>query len=44
VEIRSVIEAYEQGVRPETLKDAVQYGSHLTLAQIVRLKQAGVIR
>jgi beta-lactamase regulating signal transducer with metallopeptidase domain len=44
VEIRSVIEAYEQGVRPETLKDAAQYGTHLTLAQIVRLKQAGVIR
>ena len=44
VEIRSVIEAFEQGVRPETLKEASQYGTHLTLAQIVKLKQAGVIR
>ena len=44
VETRSVIEAYEQGVRPETLKEAAQYGTHLTLAQIVKLKQAGVIR
>jgi len=44
LEIRSVIEAHEQGVRPGTLKEAAQYGSHLTLGQIVKLKQAGVIQ
>jgi len=44
VEIRTVIGAFEQGVRPGTLKEAAQYGSHLTLAQIVKLKQAGVIQ
>jgi beta-lactamase regulating signal transducer with metallopeptidase domain len=44
IEIRSAIEAYEQGVRPGTLKEAAQHGSHLTLAQVVKLKQAGVIQ
>jgi len=44
VEMRDVIHAHEQGVRPSTLKDAAQYGTHLTLAQIVKLKQAGVIQ
>ncbi|HEX3746773.1 MAG TPA: M56 family metallopeptidase [Bryobacteraceae bacterium] len=44
VEMRAVINAHEQGVRPATLKDAAQYGTHLTLAQIVKLKQAGVIQ
>jgi len=44
VEMREVIHAHEQGVRPATLKDAAQYGTHLTLAQVVRLKQAGVIQ
>ncbi len=43
MEIRPVIEAWEQGVRPGTLRDAAQYGTHLTLPQIVKLKQAGVI-
>ena len=43
LQIRDVIQAFEQGVRPGTLKEAAQYGTHLTLAQIVRLKQAGVI-
>jgi hypothetical protein len=44
IEMRSVIEAWDQGVRPGTLKEAAQYGTHLTLAQIVKLKQAGVIQ
>jgi beta-lactamase regulating signal transducer with metallopeptidase domain len=44
LQIRDVIQAFEQGVRPGTLKEAAQYGTHLTLAQIVKLKQAGVIR
>jgi hypothetical protein len=39
-----VINAFEQGVRPSTLKEATQYGTHLTLPQIVKLKQAGVIQ
>jgi hypothetical protein len=43
LEIDKVVNAYEQGVRPGTLKEATQYGMHLTLPQIVRLKQAGVI-
>jgi beta-lactamase regulating signal transducer with metallopeptidase domain len=44
VEIRDVIDAFNWGVRPGTLKEAAQYGSHLTLPQIVKLKQAGVIQ
>jgi beta-lactamase regulating signal transducer with metallopeptidase domain len=44
LEIDKVIGAYEQGVRPGTLKEATQYGTHLTLSQIVKLKQAGVIQ
>jgi beta-lactamase regulating signal transducer with metallopeptidase domain len=44
LEIDKVINAYEQGVRPATLKEATQYGTHLTLPQIVKLKQAGVIQ
>lgn len=43
IQIRDAIQAFEQGVRPGTLKEAAQYGTHLTLAQIVKLKQAGVI-
>lgn len=44
VEIREVIDACQRGVGPGTLREAAQYGSHLTLPQIVRLKEAGVIR
>jgi hypothetical protein len=44
LEIRDVIDAFSWGVRPGTLKEAAQYGSHLTLLQIVKLKQAGVIQ
>jgi beta-lactamase regulating signal transducer with metallopeptidase domain len=44
LEIDKVVNAYEQGVRPGTLKEATQYGTHLTLPQIVKLKQAGVIQ
>ena len=43
IQMHDVIQAFEQGVRPGTLKEAAQYGTHLTLAQIVKLKQAGVI-
>jgi beta-lactamase regulating signal transducer with metallopeptidase domain len=44
VEMGAAINAWEQGVRPSTLKEATQYGTHLTLPQIVKLKQAGVIQ
>jgi len=44
VEIREVIDASQRGVGPGTLREASQYGSHLTLSQIVKLKEAGVIR
>lgn len=44
IDMNEVIHAYEQGVRPETLKNAAPYGTRLTLAQVVRLKQAGVIQ
>ena len=38
-----VIDAFARGVRPGTLREAELYGSHLTLQQIVKLKQAGVL-
>lgn len=44
LEIREVVDAWEKGVRQGTLREATQYGTHLTLAQIVKLKQAGVIQ
>lgn len=44
LEMDKVIHAYEQGVRRGTLEEATQYSTHLTLSQIVKLKQAGVIR
>jgi hypothetical protein len=44
VEIREAIDAFEKGVRQATLREAAEYGTHLTLAQIVKLKQSGVIR
>lgn len=44
LEVREVIGAWEQGVRQGTLREAATYGTHLTLAQIVKLKQAGVIQ
>lgn len=44
LEIREAIDAFEKGVRQATLREAAEYGTHLTLAQIVKLKQSGVIR
>lgn len=40
---RDAIEAQNAGVRASSLREARQYGSSLTIKQIVRLKQAGVI-
>jgi beta-lactamase regulating signal transducer with metallopeptidase domain len=42
-ELRDIIDARLHGVRPEHLREAAKIGSSLTLRQIVRLKQAGVI-
>ena len=41
--VRDVVDAQQVGVHAGTLREARQYGSNLTLKQIVRLKQAGVI-
>jgi hypothetical protein len=38
-----IIEAAMSGVRASDLREAKRYGSSLTLKQIIRLKQAGVI-
>lgn len=43
VEPREIIELQQQGVGRRNLQEARQYGSSLTLRQIIRLKQAGVI-
>ena len=43
LEPNEAIDAYARGVRPATLRAAGQYGPHLTLPQIVKLKQAGVL-
>jgi hypothetical protein len=40
---REIIDAKNQGLRPQHLREAGKFGSRLTLRQIVRLKQAGVI-
>jgi beta-lactamase regulating signal transducer with metallopeptidase domain len=40
---REAIEARQVGIHAGTLREARQYGSSLTLKQIIRLKQAGVI-
>jgi beta-lactamase regulating signal transducer with metallopeptidase domain len=44
VEPNEAIDAYTRGVRSGTLRAAGQYGSHLTLRQIVRLKESGVVQ
>ncbi|HUB80562.1 MAG TPA: M56 family metallopeptidase [Bryobacteraceae bacterium] len=44
VQMHDIIYAWDQGVRPATFKNAAEYGTHLTLAQILKLKQAGVIQ
>jgi|GEM_PF-3182395 len=40
---REIIEAAANGVRASDLREAREYGPNLTLRQIIRLKQAGVI-
>jgi hypothetical protein len=42
-DLRDVIEARRYGVRPEHLREAARIGNSLTLRQIIRLKNAGVI-
>ncbi|HET8546925.1 MAG TPA: hypothetical protein VFL57_02935 [Bryobacteraceae bacterium] len=42
-ELRDVIQARMNGLRAEHLREAAKIGSSLTLRQIIRLKQAGVI-
>lgn len=41
--MREIVDAKNQGLRPENLREAGKFGGRLTLPQIVRLKQAGVI-
>lgn len=41
--VREAVEAQQAGIHAGTLREARQYGSSLTLKQIVRLKQAGVL-
>jgi hypothetical protein len=40
---REIIDAKNQGLRPQHLREAGKFGSQLTLRQVVKLKQAGVI-
>jgi bla regulator protein blaR1 len=43
VEAADVMQLRDNGVEPHNLQEARQYGSSLTLKQIIKLKQAGVI-
>ena len=43
VEAADVMQLRDNGVEPRNLQEARQYGSSLTLKQIIKLKQAGVI-
>ncbi len=43
LEIREIIEARNNGLRAGDLREARKYGSNLSLRQIIKLKQAGVI-
>jgi len=40
---REIVEAKNQGLRPQHLHEAAKFGAKLTLRQVVKLKQAGVI-
>jgi hypothetical protein len=40
---REIIDAKNQGLRPQHLREAEKFGGNLTLRQVVKLKQAGVI-
>ncbi|HUA59879.1 MAG TPA: M56 family metallopeptidase [Verrucomicrobiae bacterium] len=43
LDVRDIIDANNSGVRPEDLREARKYGSNLTIKQVIKLKQAGVI-
>lgn len=43
LEVREIIEAHNNGLRGRDLREARKYGSNLSLRQIIKLKQAGVI-
>jgi beta-lactamase regulating signal transducer with metallopeptidase domain len=43
LDAREIIDAQNNGLGPKDLREARQYGSSLTLKQILRLKQAGVL-
>lgn len=43
LDVRDVIEANNYGLRPSDLNEALKYGSNLTLKQVIKLKQAGVL-
>lgn len=40
---KQILEAVTHGVKPSDIREAQQYGLNLTLRQIIRLKQAGMI-
>jgi hypothetical protein len=42
-EPREIVELQDNGVGPRSLQEARQYGPNLTIKQVIRLKQAGVI-
>jgi beta-lactamase regulating signal transducer with metallopeptidase domain len=42
-EPREIVELQDNGVGPHNLQEARQYGPNLTIKQVIRLKQAGVI-
>ena len=42
-DVKDILDAVNQGMKPSDLREAKQYGSNLTLRQIIRLKTAGVI-
>jgi hypothetical protein len=44
VDTREIVEAQDCGLRPSDLREAKNYGPNLTLKQVLKLKQAGVLR
>jgi len=44
IDAKGVVDAFTGGVRPNTLREVRQYNSKFNLAQIARLKQAGVLQ
>ena len=43
LDVRDIIEANANGLRPDDLREARRYGSNLTLRQVIKMKQAGVL-